>query len=154
VASGAALLLALLIPQTVPQTGGMVIFAPRRAAELLHQCSRSTPKRDKGGWTPSVADIARFEAKLSSTLPRVRMVPDSRKKLEGAPKGWIRQYVGIVRGGKRYIYGNFAPASIDDYHAARRKIPIAVCDGGPSFFGAEYDVQKDAISDLGFNGIG
>jgi len=27
-----------------------------------------------------------------------------------------------------------------------------MCDGGPGFFGAEYDVEKDAISHLAFNG--
>lgn len=153
-AGGAVLLLALLFPQTVAQSGGVVIFAPDKAGELLAQCSRTTPKRDKGGWTPSTADIARFEAKLSATLPRVRTVPDAGDRLKDAPKGWIRQDVGIVRGGKRYIYGNFAPASLEEYAPGRRTLPIAVCDGGPGFFGVEYDMQRDAISHLDFNGMG
>ena len=74
--------------------------------------------------------------------------------LEGAPKGWIRQYVGIVRGGKRFLYGNFAPGWIEQYTPERRERPITLCDGGPSFFGAEYDVEMDAISHLAFNGTG
>ncbi|WHU03923.1 hypothetical protein [Sphingomonas sp. NIBR02145] len=152
---GAALLLALLFPQTAPPSGGIVIFEPDRARELLSQCSRSVPKPGEGGWTPTVADIARLEAKLPGAFQVAALSPYAYKELvlQSAPKGWIRQYVGIVRGGKRFIYGNFAPASVEQYEPGRGRHPIMVCDGGPGFFGAEYDVEMDAISHLAFNGM-
>lgn len=155
-AGGAASLLALLLSQAVPPSGGVVIFAPQRGTELLRQCSRPTPKPGEGGWTPSVADVARLEAKLPSAFQAAALDARGHGKLvlAGAPRGWIRQYVGIVRGGKRFLYGNFAPASVEQDKPERRERPIVVCDGGPSFFGAEYDVEMDAISHLAFNGTG
>ncbi len=108
----AALLLALLLPQEVPRSAGYVIFAAERAQELLRQCSRSVPASGESGWMPSDSDIARLEKKLPAALDLMRSDPYGRRMLQGAPKGWARQYVGIVRGDKRFIYGNFAPSDI------------------------------------------
>lgn len=152
-AGGAALLLALLLPQAAPTSDDFVIFAPGKAEELLRQCSRLTPKPGEGGWTPAAADVVRLEARLRGAFQVAALDAYAQKALEGAPKGWIRQYVGIVRGGKRFIYGNFLPAG-DGFAARWREQPIDVCDGGPALFGAEYDVEMDAISHLAFNGVG
>ncbi len=149
---GAALVLALLLPQAVPQSGGVVIFAPERAAELLKQCSRATPRPGEGGWMPTAADIARLETRLPAAIYLMRPNPYTWKVTQGAPTGWGRQYVGVVRGGKRYIYGNFVPNDIvRDARYPWRDRPISMCDGGPGFFGAEYDLEMDAISHLAFN---
>lgn len=130
-----------------------MIFDPSLTAKMLQQCSRSTPKPGEAGWTPSALDIEKLEAKLPAALALVRPDLRKRKELAVVPKGWLRQYVGIVRGGHRYIYGNFVP----DYAQAQvrmewREQPLGVCDGGPGFFGAEYDVEIGMFSHIAFNG--
>ncbi len=51
--------------------------------------------------------------------------------------------------GRRKIYGNFAPLGIG---IGNRRGPVMVCDGGPAFFGVEYDVERREITGLAFNG--
>ena len=65
---------------------------------------------------------------------------------------WQRQYAGLVRNGSRFIYGSFFPADAQNELAGWRERPMIVCDGGPQFFGAEYDVEAGRISHLAFNG--
>ncbi len=151
-AGGAALLLALLFSQTVPQSGGVVIFESDKAGEMLRQCSRAAPKAGEGGWLPTAKDVAKLETKLPEALRVAALNAYAYKELQGAPKGWVRQYVGIVRGGKRFVYGNYAPAG-GNFTTGWRGQPINICDGGPALFGAEYDVEMDAISHLAFNGV-
>ncbi|MDG2532912.1 hypothetical protein P6144_04585 [Sphingomonas sp. HITSZ_GF] len=148
----AALLLALLAVPAVSQDDGVVIFAPDKTAAMLVQCSRATPKAGESGWTPGMGDIARMEAKLPAALRLMRPDPFLRKELEAVPRGWLRQYVGIIRGGKRYIYGSYAPDT-PGHRSYWRTQPIDICDGGPTNFGAEYDVESDAIDHLAFNGM-
>jgi hypothetical protein len=150
---GAAFLLALLIGAAAPQSNGYAVLPPDKASALLHQCSRSTVKPGESGWMPRARDIARLEARLPAALAQEVAGWDAaaRAGLKNAPTGWYRQYVGIVRGGKRFIYGNFLPVGRDDWGHWRVE-PMIVCDGGPAFFGTEYDVEKDEISDLAFNG--
>lgn len=73
--------------------------------------------------------------------------------LANAPKGWLRQYIGIVRGGRRVIYGNFFPNAPGE-RAQWRQAPVIVCDGGPVFFGVEFDADRGVILDIEFNGMG
>ena len=67
------------------------------------------------------------------------------------PTGWRRQYIGIVRNGERFIYGNFYPVG-SGVAAGRLTQPLIICDGGPAFFGVEYDLKAGRISHLAFNG--
>jgi hypothetical protein len=126
-----------------------VVFDRSKVAALLHQCSRSTPPVGEAGWTPLAGDILAMEAALPSVLiEQIRHRP----AFASAPHGWIRQYVGIVRGGKRLIYGNFVPKSADGDDGRWRREPIIVCDGGEAFFGAEYDVVAKTFTHVAFNG--
>ncbi|MEP9360555.1 hypothetical protein [Sphingomonas sp. KR3-1] len=143
---------ALLLALAAARDGNIVIFGPDKVGAMLRQCSRAVPKPGESGWTPSAADVARLEAKLPAALRLMRPDPFARKELAAVPQGWLRQYVGIVRGGKRYIYGNFMPDTIG-LRSHWRDQPIDICDGGPANFGAEYDVAKDAIDHLAFNGM-
>jgi hypothetical protein len=136
---------------------------------LLHQCSRSAPAPGEASWQPEAADIAALEAALpaalaASNLPAIekglRARPEAGSRNPGdpdwatAPRGWQRQYVGIVRGGRRFIYGNFFPRRSDEGGPMPdwRTTPVQVCDGGPVFFGAEYDVGSRRFTHLAFNG--
>lgn len=98
-------------------------------------------------WQPTDADVDAMEALLPgklAELPQAREVDFS-----GVLARWQRQYVGIVREGRRFIYGNYFPVeSTIDW----RKLPIGFCDGGPQFFGAEFDVSARHITRIDFNG--
>jgi len=120
-----------------------------QAKALLSQCSRSTPLLGGQGWTPSPSDIARFEAALPDAL-----APAAAKHpfLKAVSKGWRRQYVGMIRDGRRVIYGNFFPIGLDGEFNYWRREAVAVCDGGAAFFGAEFDADRNAITDIEFNG--
>jgi hypothetical protein len=129
-------------------------------AAMLHQCSRLAPAPGEGRWTPEAADIARLEAALPAAVrdraeirrSHYRPDPDWAR----VPEGWRRQYVGLVRGGRRFIYGNFFPRRdavavafpIPDW----RTEPSQICDGGAVFFGAEYDVEAGGFTQIAFNG--
>ena len=67
------------------------------------------------------------------------------------PNGLARQYVGVVRDGRRFIYGNFFPRGMYSDNRWRESL-IVICDGGPDFFGIEYDVERKEFSHLAFNG--
>jgi hypothetical protein len=72
-----------------------------------------------------------------------------------APRGWRRQYVGIVRQGRRFIYGNYfrhEPSQDAIFGDDWRRESTRVCDGGPVFFGVEYDVEAQRFTHIAFNG--
>ena len=146
-----------------------VILPGNQAALMLHQCSRSAPAPGEASWQPEAADIVALEAALPAALAasnlsaieeRLRARPEvgtpdpSDPDWATAPRGWQRQYVGIVRGGRRFIYGNFYPhrSGDDGLMPDWRTAAVRVCDGGPVFFGAEYDVESRRFTQLAFNG--
>jgi hypothetical protein len=118
------------------------------ASSLMHQCSRATLGPVEGTWHPTWDDVAAFEAALPGALgadPRGRELLNRH-----APQGWLRQYGGLVRGGRRFVYGNYFPREAGLGHWRDRV--VIVCDGGLNFFGAEYDVKARRITHLDFNG--
>ena len=120
--------------------------------DILRQCSRAAPAAGEGSWQPAPSDIAALEAALAAGLAAQRRPgPDWSR----APEGWKRQYVGILRGGRRFIYGNFVPSSAGaagSQPSRWRSEVIMVCDGGPAFFGVEYDVAARRFTHFAFNG--
>ena len=128
-----------------------VIFSGANGRALFNQCSRGVPPPGQAEWMPSKADIDAFEA----ALPKALLERPVAREVD-CPKlwsGWRRQYVGVVRGGKRFIYGNFFPASMAGEFEKWRSEPAELCDGGPSFFGAEFDVAGRRVTQLDFNGV-
>lgn len=115
--------------------GALILDGPE-ASQIFDQCSRSVPEPGTGFWRPSAQNVLAFEAALPAEL-NMRMPG----RWTGFPHGWSRRYVGIVRDQRRYIYASFSPGEQGD-----------VCDGGPAFFGAEFDVERAAITHLDFNG--
>jgi hypothetical protein len=122
------------------------ILSPTMGAELLKQCSRSTPEDVDGFWAPTTAQIDELEALLVSYL---RSTPSGRslRPLEQ----YHRQYVGFIKLGKRYIYGSFYAFPFDSKREATE--PIVVCDGGSSFWGVVFSVESKAFTDLSLNGV-
>jgi len=139
---GLALALALLSscrPDPPKAITGVEILDGSQIPAMLRQCSRSTPAPGEGSWQPSSSDILALER----ALPPVLKARWPELDWSSFPGKWGRRYVGIVRHGRHYIYGNYSPHGEGD-----------VCDGGPYFFGAEFDVAARKISHLAFNGQG
>jgi hypothetical protein len=125
------LLLGLLAAPAAAQEvrGDAAILPGSQVQAILDQCSRSTPPMGQSSWRPTWRDIEALEAALPGALaadPLGRGLVDRQP-----PTGWVRQYVGVVRDGRRFIYGNFTPARGGPSSEDPSRIAI-VCDGGPA----------------------
>jgi hypothetical protein len=138
-----------------------VVLNGKLATQLLHQCSRQAPRAGESTWQPGAAEIVQLE----TALPKALKSAQARKDFywtrinphyfqiglewSKAPEGWRRQYVGLLRGGRRFVYGNFFRSDLGEN--LWRTQPVIACDGGPSFFGAEYDVEAQQFTHIDFN---
>ena len=100
-------------------------------------------------WTPRGIDVEIAEAELAAFL--AREAPEMAAKLDQ----YVRQYVGVVRDGKRRIYIN---AMHRDFLKEDPDIKLSdgmvwVMDGGDWFFQAEYDMEGRNIEEYGVNGV-
>ncbi|HMG48758.1 MAG TPA: hypothetical protein VK614_15025 [Allosphingosinicella sp.] len=157
-ALGLVLLLAACRPAGAALPPDAAVLPGSTVATMLRQCSRSAPTAGEATWQPGADDIAALEAALPPILLSRREIRvehySSEPEWARFPQGWQRQYVGIVRGGRRYVYGNFYSRELSAQAAGDRwrHEPVLICDGGPYFFGAEYDVEARRFTHLAFNG--
>ena len=121
------------------------------AAELVfHQCSRNGPEFATADFEPDVGSIRDLEAKLPAALSAAEGQVDYDGRRVTVDLGsYYREYAAYMSGGRRKIYGNFAPLK-----SQMGKGPIVICDGGSAFFGVEYDVERREITAMAFNGGG
>lgn len=113
------------------------------AAQGLDQCSRPSPTGISGGWTVT-AELAQ---QLEADLPKLSPLLEGRD-----PSIFFRQYVGIVQNGKRVVYINAAdPDVLESDDSSWVSSPLYVCDGGEQFWGAVYNPESRAFSQLEFN---
>ena len=149
---GLAAILSLLIGSCAapPDVRGDAAILPGTAvSKLLDQCSRDIPAAGEATWRPEWQDVRKLEAALPAA---VEASPERRGLVVARlPIDWKRQYVGIVRNGERFIYGNFYPVR-SGVAEDRLAEPFVVCDGGPAYFGVEYDLKAGRFSHLAFNG--
>lgn len=117
---------------------GPTVLSGETANALFDQCSRQVPDGGSAVWRPAVEDALALERMLIPALKKRHPEID----WTGFPERWERRYVGVIRANGRYVYGDYYPLGSSD-----------VCDGGPSYFGAEYDVRSKRISHLAFNGV-
>ena len=149
--------LALLAACATPNSLGsenVVLIEPAQGAALLAQCSRPGPTSSGSFFTPAPSDITALEGDLAALLLEERASYLREGDPAGAfgwpldPSGYVRQYVGYESGGRRMIYGNFLPGD----SASGPARPAVVCDGGPRFFGVEYDIAAQQVVRVAFNG--
>ena len=127
-----------------------VILPGIDATELLKQCSRDAPAMGEKAWVPTDAEVDALEKALPAALAASSQ--GRKVNFSALLEKWQRQYVGIIRGGTRYIYGNYFPAEMHGDILEWRKAPLVACDGGPKFFGAEFNVSSGRVTRLDFNG--
>jgi hypothetical protein len=132
------------------------LMNPSKGAKILDQCSRETPKPGQSYFRPAAVQIVAFEKVLQVEIDKSGVTKNENewRKSRNLPlrrtvnRDWQRDVVGLVRDGRRYIYGNYYPLDSGDFV----ETPVIVCDGGPMFFGAEYDIKAGKITHLAFNG--
>jgi hypothetical protein len=120
------------------------VVLPAGEAQAVNQlCSRNGPKVENG-WAPEERDIEALEARLGN-------IKSERHGSISNPFSSYRQYVGIVVAGRRVIYVNAFPpqVSLKDWKTRL----VSVCDGGPSFWGIQFDPSDDKFFDLEMNGV-
>lgn len=134
------------------------ILSGEGSKALLNQCSRGAPRNVTGTWTPNRQQIAELE----KALPAALAAEPSHGRDLGSVKTFRRQYAGFLIGSRRIIYVNAFPPEVGGPNkegppAARsfdwHKQPVMVCDGGPAFFGVEYDPATKAFQHFEFNGL-
>jgi len=144
----------------------MVILGPDKAHSLLQTCSRDAPGRDAPQlvetWLPSREQVSKLEAHLPSAVFQFARTKVSAADLNFFRKNiyrYMRQYGGIVIGKRKLIYLNAFPFS--DWEMNDPLMPLSdkwyniayrVCDGGPVFFGAQYDPVTEQFVGFQFNG--
>jgi hypothetical protein len=164
--------------------GGRVVILPDSAMrDVLTQCSRGAPRGVSGFWRPTPADVAVAEnavdralaLALDSVIARdgVGETEWLKRPRAGWPDQYYRQYAGLKhRDGRRTIYINGLaagwPRELSERVPAEeatsshpfakpdwwRSTVATVCDGGESFFGAEYDPLSKRVLSFQFNGRG
>jgi hypothetical protein len=125
-----------------------IVFPSEKVRDLLRQCSRETPRVD-GTWTPDQNQITTLEKGLVAPLVAADAVQNYKRDILHV----ARQYGGIVVSGHKLIYVN--GFSTDSSLAKRnwRRDAVRVCDGGPNFFGVEYDPANGTFTGFVFNGV-
>jgi hypothetical protein len=129
-------------------SSGRFVFHPPAAKQIFDQCSRSAPPANSSLWEPSSKELDDLETLLATYLNQRetagKAVPPKRTK-------YHRQYVGFVRNGERFIYGNFYPA-VGEFSSYEAHRAVAVCDGGHVFWGIIFDVGRRTFEEPRFNG--
>lgn len=141
-------------PAFALQPGRSVVLPERLAQSVRAQCSRADFPDIDGTWTPSVDNVARMEAHLYRLNRHFESASRSRNGAESRlnVNDYHRQYVGILRGGQRFIYINaLYNGNVD---ASWQSQAFNICDGGPAAWGCIYNPDADAFDAFRINGFG
>jgi hypothetical protein len=115
-----------------------VILAPSHARELVHNAD--------GSWLPARSDITELEKRLPDFLAH-------HTALHRSITQDYKQYVGIIRGGRRLVFLNAfnLPADAPIIPAWQQK-PIIWGGGGDTVWRVQYDPQQKTFEQFEVNG--
>ena len=140
----------LTVPGVYGQRGKRATLLPEGAAhEVSALCSRDRKPKVDGGWQPTSSDIETMETHFS----RIGRLAGNHTLLEDRiahPSRFFRQYVGVVIGGRRFIYINGICGTKPPKQW--REHLVNDCDGGCNW-GVLYDPMSGQFSDFDINGI-
>jgi hypothetical protein len=113
----------------------------------------------EGFWTPATSQLREVERSLPTFLRKemqTRPLGELSEVIALAPK-YRRQYVGMISNGRKIIWINCIPQKsekgVDPFANWNREI-IDVSDGGSSFWGVTYDLERHSFDRLILNGSG
>lgn len=103
-----------------------------------------------GFWTPSEDDIFKLEEGLAEYLSQNSSYFFSQPPAWERLNEYQRQFIGLERGGRQIIYGNYFCNSggVNWWEKL-----VIVEDGGDCFFQIEYDVESEMFIKLLVNGV-
>jgi hypothetical protein len=130
-----------------------VILPQAAAPAMLCQCSRETLGLADSYWAPSKTQIAELEERLPQFLSNNPPMGRPDYWLRQPPHRFIRMYLGVVRADRPRIAVQFVFAKREIADLSRITVGT-VCDGGPRFFGVEYDVNDGNFVLISYNGAG
>jgi hypothetical protein len=136
-------------------TGAVAKNASNRAVALkleafedgFRLCSREVPQNITAYWELGEAEVTRIDQELVRHIGRTGV----RQRLTLAPDGYVRQYLGLVRDGKRFAYVNAFPLRAGEDVSRARAEFAKWCDGGGLFWGIEYDMQTRTFLNFAVN---
>ena len=132
---------------TVVANQNWVVITKERAEEMR---VASWLVESDGFWTPSVDDTVKFEEKIAEYLSQNPSQFYSQPPVWERLDEYQRQYIGLERGGRQIIYGNyFCNSGRVDWLQEL----VIVEDGGDCFFQVEYDVESEVFIKLLVNGV-
>ena len=125
---------------------GMAVALPNAAfAGGLRVCARETPSGILGYWKVPPKAMALIDAELLAHLRKSGLV----KTLPFSPKLYVRQYVGYIRDGARFVYINAVLVEKGSAAAANAKKAFpASCDAVSGSWGVVYDTQAKKFGSL------
>lgn len=142
------------------QTDSIALIDPSEGSSLIRPCSRRGPENADAFFLPKLSDVARLEHAAKETLSSYREEHSSLLAQSGvaeslSPIVWLeddqayqRQFVGYIKEERRMIYGSYHPLQPD---RELGRSAVIVCDGGPSYFGVEYDISEGEVERITFN---
>ena len=134
----------------VVTTHGRLVAAPAHwGPNLLNPCSRQSLGPGSGYFQPSVSDLDQATAALAQHF--VSNPPPQEVGSWPNLREFLAQAVGVVRGDSRRVYLNYFPPRFGDL-ADWKRSALLICDGGPSFFGVEIDLDAGSVAHIAFDG--
>jgi hypothetical protein len=119
---------------------------------LLKQCSRATPKDISEYWSPTRKDVQVIEARFK----KVMELKSSNGQAVSNLDKFAFQYMGVTIETKRYVYLNAFQvdndAGFSTFYKNWETNPIVICEGGDSYWGTLFDLDKLKFSTLEMNG--
>lgn len=145
-----AAIIAMTGPASAAKPQRATVLTGKAMSEVLKQCSRAAPLKGEGWFKPTTAQIATLDRLAATKLTGRTGVPKIRTGAE-LTRRYAVEVVGIVRGGRRFVYGNYYPLSMQE-GMKDAPVPMVVCDGGASFFGIEMDATRGVVTQFDTNG--
>jgi hypothetical protein len=121
-----------------------VIIPGEKAKDFIRGISGSV---ENEVWTPRKNDILKLEKRIGGYLKTAASKASPR--LWSRLPSYKRQYVGVVRGGRKMIFASFF---CQTGSADWKTTPIMVLDGGDCYFNILYDTTTAEFSNLQING--
>lgn len=122
---------------------GVIFPAEKRALDY------GTEANKRQYWTPSETDVTEAESKLVVFLQQAELGSREKERILKDIKGYRRQYVGILTGGKKELFVNFF---CESFQQEWTKHLVIVRDGGSCFFRVNFSMEKKTFHGLLVNG--
>ena len=142
------LMLAVLMTTSCVVEDDSLILDTEFGTATLRQCSRWSPDSEEF-FRPSESEIDRLERSLDSIASLTPTECCNASRIAN-PRDYMRQYLGYVSDGRRFIYVNAVLRGVIISEMSRQ--PFLVCDGGTSAWGVSYNIDADEFVSLAING--